>query len=189
MPGIGAIVGNTTVLVAIDGATLRAALENGFRDLGRPSGRFLQVSGMTVTLDPNAPPGRRVVSATVGGAPLEDARTYRVAANDFMLRGGNDYGIRANYGIFARGRVLIGGNDGKLLANEVMACLRTRSPLPAETEARIRDALPRCPVALSGQFSVIARRSRAIQGATQAGRGTLRHSETHSPAGSPDGSP
>ncbi|GJE72370.1 bifunctional metallophosphatase/5'-nucleotidase [Methylorubrum podarium] len=124
--------GNTTVLVAIDGATLGAALENGYRDLGRPSGRFLQISGIEVTLDPTAPPGRRVASATVGGAALDPARTYRVAANNFMLDGGNDYGM------LARGRVLIGGTDGRLLANEVMAYIRARSPLPAETGGRIR---------------------------------------------------
>ena len=124
--------GNTTVLVAIDGATLGAALENGYRDLGRPSGRFLQISGIEVTLYPTAPPGRRVASATVGGAALDPARTYRVAANNFMLDGGNDYGM------LAKGRVLIGGTDGRLLANEVMAYIRARSPLPAETGGRIR---------------------------------------------------
>ena len=124
--------GNTTVLVAIDGATLREALENGYRDLGRNSGRFLQISGMTVTLDPKAPPGARVVSATVGDAALEAGRTYRVAANDFMLGGGNDYGM------LARGRILIGGTDGTLLANTVMAYIRAHAPLPAETGGRIR---------------------------------------------------
>lgn len=124
--------GNTTVLVAIEGATLREALENGYRDLGRTSGRFLQVSGIDVTLDPKAPPGRRVVSATVGGASLDEARTYRVAANDFMLGGGNDYGM------LAKGRVLIGGTDGTLLANTVMAYIRAHAPLPAETGGRIR---------------------------------------------------
>ena len=124
--------GNTTVLVAIDGATLREALENGYRDLGRNSGRFLQISGMTVTLAPKAPPGARVVSATVGDAALEATRTYRVAANDFMLGGGNDYGM------LARGRILIGGTDGTLLANTVMAYIRAHAPLPAETGGRIR---------------------------------------------------
>ena len=124
--------GNTTVLVAIDGATLREALENGYRDLGRNSGRFLQISGLTVTLDPKAPPGARVVSATVGDAALEAGRTYRVAANDFMLGGGNDYGM------LARGRILIGGTDGTLLANTVMAYIRAHAPLPAETGGRIR---------------------------------------------------
>ncbi|MGX5773453.1 bifunctional metallophosphatase/5'-nucleotidase [Methylorubrum zatmanii] len=125
--------GNTVVLVAIDGATVRKALENGFRDLGRPSGRFLHVSGLTVTLDPGAEPGRRVVSVRVGEAPLDESRTYRVAANDFMLRGGNDYGM------LARGRVLIGGTDGTLMANVVMAYIRARSPLPAESGPRIRE--------------------------------------------------
>lgn len=124
--------GNTTVLVAIDGATLREALENGYRDLGRNSGRFLQISGMTVTLDPKAPPGARVVSAMVGDTPLDPARTYRVAANDFMLGGGNDYGM------LARGRILVGATDGTLLANTVMAFIRAHAPLPAETGGRIR---------------------------------------------------
>ncbi len=124
--------GNSVVLVAIDGATLREALENGFRDLGRSSGRFLHVSGLTVTLDPKAPPGRRVVAVDVGGEPLDAARTYRVAANDFMLRGGNDYGM------LAKGRTLIGATDGKLLANEVMTYIRLHAPLPAVTGPRLK---------------------------------------------------
>jgi 5'-nucleotidase/UDP-sugar diphosphatase len=124
--------GNTVVLVAIDGATVRAALENGYRDLGRASGRFLHVSGLTVTLDGSAPPGRHVAKVDVGGAPLDMARTYRVAANDFMLRGGNDYGMLAD------GRTLIGATDGKLLANAVMTYIRAHAPLPAETGPRLK---------------------------------------------------
>ncbi|WP_232629588.1 bifunctional metallophosphatase/5'-nucleotidase [Methylobacterium sp. Leaf118] len=127
--------GNTVALVAISGARLRAALENGYRDLGRTSGRFLQISGLTVTLDPKAPPGRRVVAARVGGVPLDEAGTYQVAANDFMLRGGNDYGMLAD------GRILIGDTDGTLLANAVMSFIRAHAPLPAETGPRI-EVLP-----------------------------------------------
>ncbi len=37
--------GNTSVLVRISGATLLAALENGVSEIGRPSGRFPQISG------------------------------------------------------------------------------------------------------------------------------------------------
>lgn len=123
--------GNTTVLVAIDGKTLRAVLENGFSDVGRPSGRFLQLSGMTVTLDPAAPPGQRVVSASVGGAPLDAATSYTVAANNFMLEGGNGYGMLRD------GRTLIGATDGNLIANAVMTYLRARSPLAADPGGRI----------------------------------------------------
>ncbi|MFG5118464.1 bifunctional metallophosphatase/5'-nucleotidase [Methylorubrum sp. POS3] len=124
--------GNTVVLVALDGATVRAALENGYRDLGRASGRFLHVSGLTVTLDGSAPPGRRVAAVSVGDEPLDATRTYRVAANDFMLRGGNDYGMLAD------GRTLIGATDGKLLANAVMTYIRAQAPLPAETGPRLK---------------------------------------------------
>lgn len=123
--------GNTTVLVELGGADLLAALENGYLDLGRPAGRFLQVSGLVVTLDAPAPAGRRVVSAAVGGAALDASRTYTVAANNFMLAGGNGYGM------LARGRILIGATDGKLLANEVMTYIRRHAPLAIEAGGRI----------------------------------------------------
>lgn len=123
--------GNTTILVEITGSALRAALENGFADLGRPSGRFLQVSGLVVTLDAAAPPGRRVASATVGGAPLDETRLYTVAANNFMLEGGNGYGM------LGQGRILVGATDGRLLSGVVMAYLAAHSPLPPDPGGRI----------------------------------------------------
>ncbi|WP_336485805.1 bifunctional metallophosphatase/5'-nucleotidase [Methylobacterium nigriterrae] len=124
--------GNTTGLVAISGAQLRAAIENGLSDFGRPAGRMLQVSGLTVTLDPAAPQGARVVSVLVGGEPLEADRTYRVASNSFLYDGGNGYGA------LAEGRTLIGAADGKLVANEVMAYIRAHAPLDVASGQRIR---------------------------------------------------
>ncbi|GEP02815.1 bifunctional metallophosphatase/5'-nucleotidase [Methylobacterium oxalidis] len=123
--------GNTTVLVAISGAQLRAAIENGLSDFGRTAGRMLQVSGLTVTVDPAAAPGSRVASVLVGSEPLDPARTYRVASNSFLYDGGNGYGV------LARGRTLIGATDGKLVANEVMAYIRANAPLDVESGRRI----------------------------------------------------
>ncbi|GJD48879.1 Trifunctional nucleotide phosphoesterase protein YfkN [Methylobacterium crusticola] len=119
--------GNTTVLVAVRGAVVAAALENGFAEIDRPAGRFPQVSGMRVTVDPAAPAGRRVVAVSVAGDPLDPERTYRVAANNFMLAGGNDYGV------LAEGRTLIGATDGTLVANVVMSYIRAHAPLTVET--------------------------------------------------------
>lgn len=123
--------GNTMVLVSISGAVLKEALENGFLDAGRPSGRFPQVSGMTVTVDAAAAPGSRVVSVLVGGEALDPARLYRVGSNSFMFGGGNGYGM------LAKGRTLIGATDGKLLASEVMTHIRRNAPLAIEPGARI----------------------------------------------------
>ncbi len=49
------------------------------------------MSGITVEADTSRPAGSRVLSIKVGDAPLDDAKTYRVATNDFMARGGDGY--------------------------------------------------------------------------------------------------
>ena len=123
--------GNTTVLVAITGAQVLAALENGLADYGHTSGRMVQVSGLVVTIDPAAPSGRRILAVTVAGEPLDPARTYRVASNSFLYDGGNGYGM------LAQGRTLIGSTDGKLVSNEVMAYIRRTAPLAVEAGRRI----------------------------------------------------
>ncbi len=71
--------------------------------------------------------GQRVVAVTVGAAPLDPARTYTVAANNFMLGGGNDYGM------LARGETLVGATDGTLVANVVMSYIQANAPLTVET--------------------------------------------------------
>jgi 5'-nucleotidase / UDP-sugar diphosphatase len=87
--------GNKTVLTLVSGKAVLSALENGFSRLGAPSGRFPQVSGLSVVVDPAAPPGARVKTATVNGEALDPSRDYRLATNDFMARGGDGYGMLA----------------------------------------------------------------------------------------------
>jgi 5'-nucleotidase/UDP-sugar diphosphatase len=83
--------GNRLVTLDIGGAALKAAIENGLSRLPNPSGRFPQVSGLAIEADVSRPPGSRVLSVKVGDAPLDPARTYTLATNDFMARGGDDY--------------------------------------------------------------------------------------------------
>jgi 5'-nucleotidase / UDP-sugar diphosphatase len=123
--------GNTTVMIELTGADLRKALENGFSQVEHPAGRFPQVSGMNVVVDSAKPAGSRVVSVTVGGQPLEDSRLYRVATNNFMLRGGDGYSV------FTPAKRLIGETDGKLLAGEVMAHIRKLGTVTVRPEGRI----------------------------------------------------
>jgi 2',3'-cyclic-nucleotide 2'-phosphodiesterase (5'-nucleotidase family) len=123
--------GNTTVLVELPGAQIRALLETGFSEFGRPAGRFPQVSGLVVTVDPAAPAGSRVVTLTHHGVPLDPEKAYTVASNNFLYDGGNGYGA------LARGRTLIGRTDGTLVANAVMAYIRANTPLAVPAEGRI----------------------------------------------------
>ena len=123
--------GNATVMAALTGADLKAALETGFGAMPNPAGRFPQVSGMVVEVDRSKPAGSRVVSVRIGGEPLDEARTYTVATNDFLLRGGDGYAP------LTRGKPLIGGTDGRLMAGEVMAHIRKLGTVTEPGEGRI----------------------------------------------------
>jgi 2',3'-cyclic-nucleotide 2'-phosphodiesterase (5'-nucleotidase family) len=123
--------GNTSVLVALKGSDLKAALENGVSQLENYAGRFPQVSGMVVTVYRKAPVGSRIASVTINGQPLDLDGRYKLASNNFMLAGGDGYTA------LAMGRVLIGATDGKLLANEVMVYVRQKGTITTGVEGRI----------------------------------------------------
>ena len=82
---------NAVALLEVDGAGLRAILEHSVEVLPRPNGRFLQTAGLDYTMDVARPAGRRILSASIGGDPLDPTRRYRVAVPDFLARGGDGY--------------------------------------------------------------------------------------------------
>ncbi|MGO4335138.1 bifunctional UDP-sugar hydrolase/5'-nucleotidase [Labrys sp. KB_33_2] len=124
--------GNTTVLVELKGADIKAALENGVSQLQNYAGRFPQVSGLAIVVDARAPVGARIASVSVNGEKLDPVRRYKVASNNFLLAGGDGYEA------LGRGRVLIGETDGKLLANEVMVYLREKGTVTTGVGGRIK---------------------------------------------------
>lgn len=78
---------NTIVTMEITGAELKQALEQALR-----SDRITQVSGIRYAFDPSKPAMQRVVNVTrLDGAPLDPTATYKVAANNFMATGGDNY--------------------------------------------------------------------------------------------------
>lgn len=79
--------GGDIVEVEIAGGLLRRVLDQGVENRG--TGGFLQHAGITRSEQPDGSS-----AWTVGGAPLSEARTYRVALTDFLLTGretGLDY--------------------------------------------------------------------------------------------------
>jgi 2',3'-cyclic-nucleotide 2'-phosphodiesterase (5'-nucleotidase family) len=123
--------GNKTVKIALGGAALQAALENGFADYPDTDGRNPQISGMTVTVDLNKPAGKRVLSVEVGGAPLDPQKTYTVATNDFMARGGNGYSA------FGEGKTIVAEADAKLLASDTIDYIAAKGKVSPKVEGRI----------------------------------------------------
>jgi 2',3'-cyclic-nucleotide 2'-phosphodiesterase (5'-nucleotidase family) len=126
--------GNKTVLTELPGSQILAALENGVSQVEKGAGRFPQVSGMAYVFDPTAPAGSRIVDVTVGGAPLDPDRVYRLATNDFVLAGGDGYGALGG------GRVVIDAGNGNLMANDVIDYIAAVGTVNVAVEGRIRTA-------------------------------------------------
>ncbi|HBG02474.1 MAG TPA: multifunctional 2',3'-cyclic-nucleotide 2'-phosphodiesterase/5'-nucleotidase/3'-nucleotidase, partial [Firmicutes bacterium] len=87
---------NTLVVVEMMGMDLLEALEHSARLLPEQNGAFLQVSGITFEVDPNAIPGGRVINAKVGENRLSTSGYYTVATNDFIAAGGDGYDVFTN---------------------------------------------------------------------------------------------
>ena len=123
--------GNGTVKLEVTGAIILAALEHGYRSAPEAQGGFLHISGMTVTVDTSKPAGSRVSDVKVGGAALDPAKSYTLATNDFMGRGGDGYKMLRG------GKVLIDASSAKLMANDVMAHVRKLGTVKTGIDGRL----------------------------------------------------
>lgn len=84
---------NFTVTVDLTGKEVIAALENGVKSAPELAGAFCQVSGLTFKYDDTAKAGERVFDVMVAGKPIDLEKTYKVATNDFIAGGGDQYDV------------------------------------------------------------------------------------------------
>jgi 5'-nucleotidase len=86
---------NPLVLLSVSGAQLRAVLEHGLglRVERGQSGAMPHVSGLRLNYDAQRPAGRRIVAIEVGGTPLRDDATYKLAVSNYLAGGGDGYAM------------------------------------------------------------------------------------------------
>ena len=102
---------NTVCIIEISGQTILDALEMGAKALPGNNGGFLQVSGLTYTVDTRIPTSvqideknkfigisgeRRVKDVMVNGKPLDPEHKYSVIGTNFTLREGGDGYVFSN---------------------------------------------------------------------------------------------
>ncbi|RSC31437.1 LysM peptidoglycan-binding domain-containing protein [Agrobacterium sp. FDAARGOS_525] len=137
---------NTVATFQLKGEDIRAALENGVSQIDDGAGRFMQVSGMKYSFDRSKPAGSRVVSVEVkeGDAfvPLDPAKTYIVAANNYVRTGGDGFKVFATKAINAY-------DFGPNLEEAVAAYITANSPYKPYTDGRIAEVTPAGYVALA----------------------------------------
>ena len=123
--------GNVVVKLGLTGAQIWAALENGVSQVEKGAGRFPQVSGMSFVWNPKAKAGARIVSAKIGGQPLNKGRNYTVATNNYAASGGDGYSV------FKKGKALIDASGATLLASMVMDYIKAKGSVSPKVEGRI----------------------------------------------------
>ncbi len=80
---------NTIVVVTLTGAEVKRGLEQALK-----YERVTQVSGIRYAFDSSRAPMDRVTSLTMAdGSPIDPAKTYKVAVNNFMATGGDNYDV------------------------------------------------------------------------------------------------
>ena len=114
---------NTIATVSVTGAQLLEILESAVYSTPQASGSFPQVSGISFTIKTAVPyvngakysdstyfapanPGSRVVDVMVAGKPLDLAKTYTIATNDFTASGGDTYYVFKSCKVYNTGVAL-----------------------------------------------------------------------------------
>lgn len=88
--------GNQLTVIEVKGEDIVKALEHGTSSYPETKGAFPQVGGMTFTLDLSKEVGNRVTDVMIQGEPIDLNRYYKLATNDFMAAGGDDYEMFAD---------------------------------------------------------------------------------------------
>jgi 5'-nucleotidase len=126
---------NNVVSKAYTGAELKAVLEqmfdSGLNTAADPN-LLMPSFNFSYSYDLSRPAGQRVVAMLLDGKPIDPARTYRVAINNFLASGGDNFTLLAN------GRDPV---DAGLDLDATEAYLKTNPPVP--TPGRIRNATPK----------------------------------------------
>ena len=123
--------GNVVCTVSVPGRIVLEALESGVSKLPDVSGQFPQVSGVTLRVDLAAPAGRRVRDVRVQGNPIDAARAYTLAIPDFVLLGGDGYGM------FKDARVMVGPESGDRMVTALEKYVAKGGEVAPQVEGRI----------------------------------------------------
>ena len=123
--------GNKTVKLRLTGVQVKEALENGVSQVENTKGRFPHVSGLAFSFDATKPAGSRVTKVTVGRTALDPGKTYTLATNDFLARGGDGYTV------FRSGEVLIDSKSSTLMADQLIDHVMAAGTVSPVIEGRI----------------------------------------------------
>jgi 5'-nucleotidase len=123
--------GNTVVVKTLTGAQLKTLLEQEFQNLADRPKMLMPSRGFFFAYDLSHPYGERIVEMRLNGRAIEPAARYRVAVNNFLASGGD------NFSVLAQGA---DAADAGLDTDAVEAWLKQGAPVPGL--GRVDDRTP-----------------------------------------------
>jgi 5'-nucleotidase/UDP-sugar diphosphatase len=132
---------NYLIAIQLTGAQLKETLEHGVSQVGKPSHRFPQVSGLTFTYSRSAPAGSRLKAVIVGGQPLNLTKKYLVATIDYLGAGGDGFKIfsdaleRRDGGKMER---IVYTDTGNWLRDRVIIAIKAQKTIAPQVDGRIK---------------------------------------------------
>lgn len=135
---------NEVILFELKGKYLKPTLERSVASLPFSSGGFLQIGGITFTADLSEQPqiiskktqkikqkGNRVKDVLINGKPLDPEKYYKIAANGYLLNGGNGH-------IFLNNNSINIKPTGITVPEVIEKYLRSFSPISSKVENKIK---------------------------------------------------
>ena len=126
---------NNLVTITLTGADVKALLEqqfdSGLNSVSRPN-LIMPSANVRFSFDRSRPAGQRIVEVLIDGKPIDPARRYRVAVNNFLASGGD------NFTVLARGTNPV---DGGLDLDATETYLKTNPKVPQR--GRVIDLTPK----------------------------------------------
>lgn len=123
--------GKHIAVVELSGKELRHAIEVGLTSIKGQSGGFPQVSGMTYVFDADKKKGERVIDIKVAGEPLDETKQYKVAVNEYLFKGGE------NYDMFQKAKVIVKVADTPLEAAILVEYIKKLKEISPKVEGRV----------------------------------------------------
>src|SRR5207247_6040868 len=109
---------------------IKKALIHGLSLYPQRHSAFLQVAGISATIDGSVPEDKRVISVRVGGSALDEKKTYLVAMPSPLANGALAY-----YKIW--GRADFDSDTGTTLEEAVTTYLKSKKSIGDRTEERL----------------------------------------------------
>lgn len=117
-------------VVRLTGAQLQRTLERSVARAPMPNAGFLQVSGITLTYNPDKQRAERIVSVMISGEALNLAGSYEVAMPQSLAKGGSGY-----FQIFGENDIIRSGQDQT--AELIVRYVRARGTVNYTGQGRI----------------------------------------------------